>query len=211
MLLSLFTLTIEANSKSLTCESIEDKTATCVKLRKSCLMKKTTEIDEHGFSMASPQDESIERITFSYNKKVQFLPENIDKVFPNLAVYDASSCAIKEISTPNFINLSKLSIISLDGNLIERIERGTFEGLIGLTEIYLSKYYRNFLIFLDSLLFLLRLQQNTNDSSTFVQWAQQFATTGLVRQRMHFGGFKRARKSWRICSKNFWYNLLKDF
>lgn len=88
--------------------------------------------------MKSPQDESVETISLAYNKRIEFLPDNIYKTYPNLKSYDAAACAIRNISKANFVNLQKLSSITLDGNLIERIDANVFDGLNLLQEIFLS-------------------------------------------------------------------------
>lgn len=102
-------------------------------------MTDVTVIDSLGYTLGLSRDESIETITFAYNKNIEFLPENVSETYPNLAVFDAAACAIRRISQLNFVNLLKLENIFLDGNRIERIERFTFDGLNSLSEIYLSK------------------------------------------------------------------------
>lgn len=55
------------------------------------------------------------------NKKIKFLPLNVDKLIPNLVAYSASHCTIKTILKDNFKNLNKLKEPHLRDNHIEKI------------------------------------------------------------------------------------------
>lgn len=128
------------NSADASCEKVKDVNSQAADLLKKCLLTESTVIGNSGFILNSPRDESIEVVTFAYNKKIEFLPDSIHLVYPNLKTYDAAACAIKSIKKSNFENLDKLKTIFLDGNLIERIDADTFEGLTEIQEIYLSTF-----------------------------------------------------------------------
>jgi Leucine-rich repeat (LRR) protein len=111
---------------------------------KSCNMSKTTAIDAPGMNFAT-YDAEIGALDFRGNKNIFYLPTNAAEKYPNLQVYAAGNCNIKEISKENFKDLNKLKFLSLSGNKIETIGEHTFEGLMDLESIYLRK--ANFICF----------------------------------------------------------------
>lgn len=104
---------------------------------KTCLMQKTTSIFSTGFTIESERDESVEGLECANNKKILFLPENVNEKFPNLVGYDVGSCAIKTVSKNHFKELYMLKELYLGGNQIEKISRDTFEDLISLERVSL--------------------------------------------------------------------------
>lgn len=98
-------------------------------------MDRTTVINSAGCHMTT-SDATVETLFFSHNKKIQYLPEDFSEMFPNLVIIMAQECSIKTVSKQNFHNLTKLRGLSLRGNQIELIERGTFDELVSLE--YLS-------------------------------------------------------------------------
>lgn len=126
----------EASVKKISCEKVKEIQSGELK---KCLLTEHTVINAPGYILISPKDESVESISFAYNKNIKYLPQSVFEIFPALKVFDAAACAIKNISNGNFAHLGNLSDIYLDGNLIDRIESGTFEGLTLLKTIFISK------------------------------------------------------------------------
>lgn len=136
---------------------------------KTCLMQQTTTIASEGF-VVSPSDSSVEGIDFFFNKKIQFLPIQVDETFPNLVIYDAGLCSIKVVAKNSFKNLTKLERLYLQYNKIELIDFGTFGDLTSLKILWLSSY--KLLIKSEMLTSLLkfqfyRQQQNQENWSSF--------------------------------------------
>lgn len=102
---------------------------------KTCKMDRTTLINSAGYHMTT-RDATVENFYFSHNKKIHYLPEDFSEMFPHLIVIMAQECSIKTISKQNFRNLTMLRGLSLRGNQIELIERGTFDEVVSLE--YLS-------------------------------------------------------------------------
>lgn len=100
---------------------------------------KTVAISSIGLTIGTARNESVGAIEFSGNKRLQFLPENPANNFPNLEIYQASGCAIERIHRNNFRNLSKLRVLWLTSNPLEKISSDTFKDLISLESLVLSK------------------------------------------------------------------------
>lgn len=127
------------------CEKVSDTSWNHDKVsRKTCWMEKTTTIDSQGTSV-SPEDPLVQAITFSSNKKVQYLPLRIDLQFQNLEIYSAHDCSIEKVSKRNFKNLKHLNYLWLNDNQLEHISSDTFEDLISAKEIQLRKTFNLFM------------------------------------------------------------------
>lgn len=127
-----------ASTKLISCENVKDSLSLNARPTE-CSLTEITVINSRGFTLSSPRDIETGTITFAYNKNIEYLPDNVYQTFPNLRQFDAAACAIRNISNTNFVKLDKLARIHLDGNLIERLESTTFEGLAMLEKIFLSK------------------------------------------------------------------------
>lgn len=127
-----------AHAMDVKCEKVTEK---------SCFMQNLTAIDSLGFTISSPRDETLEVLRLYDNKKIQFLPEEVYKQFPNLFMYKAYNCSIKEVSKINFKLLPKLRLLDLSRNQIERIESNTFEDLAAVQMISLCEknFFYNFI------------------------------------------------------------------
>lgn len=104
-----------------------------------CLLNGNTVIDKRGETFYPMLDQQTIGLFFQNNKKVEYLPIMVHRVFPNLADYRAEECSIQEISRKNFEKLYQLRIVMLGGNQIERVQSDTFADLplllyIGLRE-----------------------------------------------------------------------------
>lgn len=135
--LQIFDLIKKSEAKEVSCESVSDWGRNFGDM-KTCFMDTTTSIDEPGV-VISPSDEEVKGLQFYDNKKISHLPDNTAEAFPNLKVYSAKSCSLKEISERNFNGLVKLKSLGLGYNQIEKIASGTFDGLAALEELYLCK------------------------------------------------------------------------
>lgn len=125
----------EAEEKHVQCEKIDYKDEL-----KTCFLNGITTIDSRGFFISSANDHGMQQLSMVDNKKVFFLPDNIDEKLPNLLKIDAHSCSIKSISNGVFDNLAKLKELFLHYNQISEIESETFKDLISLEKLDLCEY-----------------------------------------------------------------------
>jgi Leucine rich repeat len=98
-----------------------------------------TSIYAPGFRINSLKDFSVTGINSERNKNIQFLPENVYEVFPNLEGYNSHACAIKIISKANFQGLNKLKDLNLHTNQIEMLISDSFQDLTSLNLLQLRK------------------------------------------------------------------------
>lgn len=114
-----------------------------------CYLNSFSSINSTGFLLSSSRNESIQAISFAYNSKINYLPENIAEKFPNLVIFYASNSSIQSISKDNFKNLRKLERLYLGKNYITRIDGDTFRSLIAVDRIELRK---NLVVLLNTLI-----------------------------------------------------------
>lgn len=105
---------------------------------KTCFMKWRTSINSKHYTI-STHCNTIEALNFSDNKKISYLPVYVGENFPNLLVYDASSCTIKEISNQNFKSFRRLKQMFLENNQIEMIQNEAFDELTNLELLWLGE------------------------------------------------------------------------
>jgi hypothetical protein len=105
---------------------------------KTCTMQKTS-INTTGAIFSGVSDEFILGLRLSENKNIVYLPEKVSHSLPNLLVFEATSCSVKNISNKNFNGLNKLSLLSVSINQIEKIASDTFEGLVALEALFLCE------------------------------------------------------------------------
>lgn len=115
---------------------------------RTCFMDATTEMSEPLTNITSRRDFAVEGLWMQGNKKVNFLPHNTAKIFPNLLGLTAAQCSIKTIAYENFKKLYKLRMLLIGYNEIEEIESGTFEDLRSLQSLNLGKAAATCLILL---------------------------------------------------------------
>lgn len=106
---------------------------------KCCYLNETTVINSSNVSMGGLEMADLTGFFLNNNKKIQFLPVDVYKKFPNLEFYSASEAGIKEISALNFKRLSSLMFLDLSRNQIEFIPDECFHGLFRLSKLRLSK------------------------------------------------------------------------
>lgn len=107
--------------------------------KKCCFLNATTEIIETGATLAGLENSDVDAILFEFNRKIQFLPVNVYRIFPKLEFYLARNASVKEITALNFRQLTSLKVLELRFNQIEFIPNDCFEGLEQLIELGLSK------------------------------------------------------------------------
>lgn len=129
-------------------------------------MDKSTAINSSNFVVAELKEDEIEGILLDHNKKIEFLPYKIYMQLPNLINYRAFDCSIKQIARENFENLSRLEVIWLSWNKIQRISGNTFKGLERLKKVYLSK--------LKLLVFLYKKPKRSNNFFGFCELINYF-------------------------------------
>ena len=106
---------------------------------RTCYIGKTSEISSADTKIVS-RDESVERLDFSGNGKIKFLPIEVDEKIPNMIYFSAGRCSLTKISKANFKGLSKLRVLYLSYNKIEMIGSDVFEDLIALEEVFLGEF-----------------------------------------------------------------------
>lgn len=105
---------------------------------KCCYLNETTAISAIYSTFAGSQNYYINAILFRDNRKIQFLPVNVYKKFPNLVIYLAGWTSVRKISAMNFVRLSNLEWLDLHKNNIVFIPDDCFQGLAKLNHIDLS-------------------------------------------------------------------------
>lgn len=106
---------------------------------KRCFMNSTTTISTADVTLADLANVDVYGLMFDFNKKIEFLPVEVYKTFPNLAVLAAENCSLKEISARNFEKLVGLVFLDLQGNHIKSIPNYCFEGLTKLSHLLLCE------------------------------------------------------------------------
>lgn len=106
---------------------------------KSCNMETSTSISSTGITINSARDETITRMSFSNNKNIFYLPDDVNENFPNLLRYNAKRCSITLITKTNFKGLNKLVKLNLWGNQLEKITSDTFKDLVDLQVLKLGE------------------------------------------------------------------------
>lgn len=124
----------EFESKEVSCERYRD-----FDLYESCFLDTSTTIDSDNFVIADLKDEEVGAVIFNGNKKIEYLVLQIYKQFPNLYLYLAKECAIKQISKENFEKLNRLTVLNLAHNNIQKVRADTFNGVPNLSYIMLSE------------------------------------------------------------------------
>lgn len=102
---------------------------------------------DHGAYIDSPDNSfiadtnyaSLEVLYVRYQRSIDFLPVLVHESFPLLKFYFVINTSVQKICKKNFEEMSKLVQLYLLGNQIEVIKSDTFDDLISLRRIYISK------------------------------------------------------------------------
>lgn len=104
----------------------------------SCTVNESTAIKSEDVVLKHSNTAVMEIISMD-NKNIEYLPIRVYESFPYLSNYNAAHCAIKKLSRKNFYKLSNLVTLYLNQNKITRIEDNTFDDLVKLETLSLSK------------------------------------------------------------------------
>jgi Leucine-rich repeat (LRR) protein len=104
-----------------------------------CLLNDTTTIESMNATISTERDGFIKGLWFNSNKNIFYLPIHVVQKFPNLAIFHADDCNVKQISSANFKGLSKLKRLSLEHNQIQTMMIDTFNDLVNLEFLSLGK------------------------------------------------------------------------
>jgi Leucine rich repeat len=111
-------------------------------MARTCIMNALISIS-YFRTIILTDDNLVKGLMFNNNKKVEQLPQHVGENFPNLLGYNATGCSVKEIFEETFKGLKKLKFLYLNENQIETIGLATFEGLVDLEVLWLSKKHFN--------------------------------------------------------------------
>lgn len=105
-----------------------------------CQLDYGTYIDSPDYSFMANEDYAVlEAILVEYQGSMQFLPVFLHDTFPMLKVYSVIHTPARKITKKNFEKLFKLEKLRLQNNYIEAIQSNTFEDLISLQVLEISK------------------------------------------------------------------------
>lgn len=125
-----------ANTSQITCESFGEFYYTGGGVKACKIIKSSIDSEEITIS---PNDESVQGISFWNNRKIKFLPIKVAETFANLLVYYAGYCSLTTIKKENFAGLKKVKVMNLNYNRISTIYDGTFEDMIALEQLFLRE------------------------------------------------------------------------
>lgn len=125
----------EINLVEVPCESYQEYDE-----YETCVMTERTSITSTNFAIADLKDDDVEAIIFDGNRAIEYLPFRIFVQLPEICIYKASQCSIKQVTMENFENLYRLKSIDLSLNQIQKISGNTFKGLKMLQQVNLSKF-----------------------------------------------------------------------
>lgn len=169
------------------------------------------EISSKNAEISAAQSDYIKAINFRDNKKIEFLPIKVYKKLPNLSVFQAYNCAVKEIKYDNFENLVELQMVSLPSNEITHIPKDTFKDLSNLKhlELRINKIQAVNEILFQNLINLRYLNIGSNEisyisSSTFenLKELRNISMSDNILQSLDDGHFKNNKKIERIWLQN---------
>lgn len=129
------TAVVELKAAEISCEKVDGYDT----FKQCCYLNGTAVIDAVNVTFAGPENSDVDAILFDENKKIEFLPVNVYRNFPNLENYLARNASVKKISALNFQRLTSLEYIDLEVNQIDFIPDNCFQGLTKLNVILLSK------------------------------------------------------------------------
>lgn len=132
-------LSTRGETSEIFCEHEKNFEVLTIDAPKVCFMNQSTVITSPTTFIALQENRNTNLLTFNGNRKIHFLPENIQGSFPNLKEIDANECSIKEISRQNFKHLKQLMKLKLRGNELVKIPKNCFEDLVALEVLDLRK------------------------------------------------------------------------
>lgn len=161
-------------------------------IENSCSVDNNTAISIDDVTFLSTSNYFVDGIHFNSNKRIVFLPVRIYESFPNLRAYFAGNLNISKVSHKNLQRLSKLEILHLNNNRIEKIRSDTFEGLLKLRIVNLGKLFcvldifrKNSCLRCFTNSFYSRIQQNSTNEWNAVRWTAGALSGLLVAEPVH--------------------------
>lgn len=105
-----------------------------------CELDHEAYIDSPDYSFVADSNYTkLEVLYIRYQRNIDFLPVSVHEVFPNLKFYFIINVPVQKIFKKNFEMMTDLVQLYLLSNQIEVIKSNTFEDLINLRRIYISK------------------------------------------------------------------------
>jgi Leucine-rich repeat (LRR) protein len=101
-------------------------------------MSRDSVIESPNYELTIDRNDTVAGIRAARIKHLKYLPVRVNKVFPNLLRYDASTSALVTVSRDNFQQLKKLRVLMLRRNAISAVGHDTFSDLIALQELLLN-------------------------------------------------------------------------
>lgn len=97
-------------------------------------------IDSADYSFVGDANySSLEVLYILYQRNIDFLPVSVHESFPALKFYFVINTSVQKIFKNNFEKMFQLVQLYLLSNRIEAIKSDTFEDLVNLRRIYISK------------------------------------------------------------------------
>lgn len=126
---------LEVATRGFSCETVED---VAWDHGKCCIMNSTTTISKANVALVAFEDLNMKELRFDLNQKIEFLPVDLHKNFPNMQKLSAVNCSIREIFAGNFERLQELQFVDLRANHIRSIPNYCFDDLPNLEYIFLG-------------------------------------------------------------------------
>lgn len=89
-------------------------------------------------TLSNSVNESVTELVMKKNKNIEYMPQGVGVVFPNLEYIDAYGCSVTSLTKLNFKGLTKLINIDLEENRVEKIDANSFEDTVNLSNVYLD-------------------------------------------------------------------------
>lgn len=103
-----------------------------------------------GYHHYLKTNRNVERVEIINQWWCSYLPNRFAEFFPNLLEFEARETPLKAIKRSNFVRMSKLIVLNIDGTEITSISDDTFIDLISLEELTIRK---SFLTIFSNLIF----------------------------------------------------------
>lgn len=113
-----------------------------------CELEFGTIIDAPDYTFATERNYSaFKTLTIAHQQNVDYLPISVHERFPILTEYYVKNTAVSRISKNNFEKMFQLEELHLDRNEIEVIKSDTFEDLVNLKVISISRHLKDVFVF----------------------------------------------------------------
>lgn len=127
-----------AEATAILCERISTFGWDDIYNQRTCYLNTMVEIKTADVTLTS-SDYLTKGMYFHKNRKIHYLPIDVYKNFPKLLAISASYCSVKALTYRNFEKLTFLSLLWLEFNQLERIDKNVFSDLKSLERLELGK------------------------------------------------------------------------